>query len=398
MKIFICFSLLFSFCFSNPEKEYEIFNFNKTSMVVEIPIDNLNLSNSNFSTTRLTIDTMSFYTKLFQEYINDINNIDLGQLKAISSINTYRSFRGAEIEGNFTKYKSSFPFVIFTEFNFNEKRYIQNLQNNSCGSLGLARVYSPDVLVGEKYFFGVGEKYSFINYLFRENAYPKRIFSVYKDNFIIGKSFIDTNNNSVIGTKCFCQDNLEYSYTFFFWNCEVSKVEVLGKQMTISQTLIIDSLLKGVIFPYKVLYEMISPISKLTNDKCKVEDRIKCDKNVDISIFGSMTITFVTNYTIELNLTNFFFFDENKNSYDSYIEFSQYSEAITIGKWIFEKYYVEFNKDENYLALASLDKVKIELKSLNSNNRIIIQILIFVNIGLMVLCLLYYMSIFKYFD
>ena len=85
MKIFICFSLLFSFCFSNPEKEYEIFNFNRTSMVVEIPIDNLNLSNSNFSTTRLTIDTMSFYTKLFQEYINDINNIDLGQLKAISS-------------------------------------------------------------------------------------------------------------------------------------------------------------------------------------------------------------------------------------------------------------------------------------------------------------------------
>ena len=80
------------------------------------------------------------------------------------------------------------------------------------------------------------------------------------------------------------------------------------------------------------------------------------------------------------------------------MEFSQYSEAITIGKWIFEKYYVEFNKDENYLALASLDKVKIELKSLNSNNRIIIQILIFVNIGLMVLCLLYYMSIFKYFD
>lgn len=397
MRILLCLGLLISFCFSNPEEEYEILNFNTTSMVVEIPIDNLNLSQSNFSTTRLTIDTMSFFTKIFKEYINDIKNVDLRQLKNISSVNTYRSFRGVEFEGNFTKYKSSFPFVIFTEFSFNEKRYFQGLQNNSCGSLGLARAYSPDILVAEKYFFGVEEKYSFINYLFRENIYTKRIFSVYKNNFIIGKSFIDTNNNSVVGTKCICKNDLEYSYTLFFWNCEVSKVTMLGKEIVTPQTLVIDSLLQGVIFPYKVLYEIITLVTKLTNEQCKVEERIKCDKNADISVFGNMKITFVTNYTIELNLTNFFYLDESKKSYDSYIEFSQYTEAIKIGKRIFEKYYVEFNQDENYLALASLDKVKIELKKINSNNTAIIQVLIFVNIALMVICLLNYINIFKYF-
>lgn len=375
---------------------YLIYPLNRTSMSVKIPVEGLNISGSNLTETSFTIDTMSFYSFIYVDYIMNKDALHFDELKQINSINSYRSFSGYLYKLNFPNYKNDFPFVIFKDYYFNEKRYIQHTENTSCGFFGLARNYSEDILIDEKYFFGVKNEYSIMNYLIGEKAINKNIFAIYKDNFIIGKSFANDEKYSKFISKCHCSNDLERSYKYFFWNCETTQITFMKKVFaTFSyNSIIIDTILEGIIFPRTILYEIIETLQTVTVGKCEIDTRIICRKDVDINMFGKMQLELTNNFTINIDLPSLFYYDKNDDIYYSYIEFSDYSEGITIGKTLVNDYYVEFNEQENFVALGKLTELTIDLQS-NSNKSLQKSLLLLINV-LQIVTLIYLLFTYYY--
>ena len=375
---------------------YLIYPLNRTSMSVKITVEGLNISGSNLTETSFTIDTMSFYSFIYVDYIMNKDALHFDELKQINSINSYRSFSGYLYKLNFPNYKNDFPFVIFKDYYFNEKRYIQHTENTSCGFFGLARNYSEDILIDEKYFFGVKNEFSIMNYLIGEKAISKNIFAIYKDNFIIGKSFANDEKYSKFISKCQCSNDLERSYKYFFWNCETTQITFMKKVFaTFSyNSIIIDTILEGIIFPRTILYEIIEILQTITVGKCEIDTRIICRKDVDINMFGKMQLELTNNFTIDIDLPSLFYYDKNDDIFYSYIEFSDYSEGITIGKTLVNDYFVEFNEQENFVALGKLNELTIDLQS-NSNKSLQKSLLLLINV-LQIVTLIYLLFTYYY--
>lgn len=375
---------------------YLIYPLNRTSMSVKIPVEGLNLSESNLTETSFTIDTMSFYSFIYLDYVMNKNSLNVEELKQMNSINSYRSFSGYLYKLLFPNYKNDFPFVIFKDYYFNEKRYIQHTENTSCGFFGLARNYTEDVLIDEKYFFGVKNEYSIMNYLIGEKAINKNIFAIYKDNFIIGKSFSNDEKYSNFISKCQCSNELERSYKYFFWNCEMTQITFMKQVIATSSynSIIIDTILEGIIFPRTVLYEIIETLQTITVGKCEIDVRIICRKDVDLNIFGKMQLQLTNYFTIEIDLPSLFYYNQNDNIYYSYIEFSDYSEGITIGRTLFNHYFVEFNAQDNFVALGKLTELNINLQS-NTNESLQKSLLLIINV-LQIVTLIYLLFTYYY--
>ena len=114
--------------------------------------------NDNKTSTKLTIDLMSFYTMIFEEYISDTGK----HMKPIKCLFSYRTFEGDENYLYFTNFKnnSGYFYHVMLKLMTTKLNYLQITPNNTNGILGLARNYTEDVLVSEAFFFGVGKTFS----------------------------------------------------------------------------------------------------------------------------------------------------------------------------------------------------------------------------------------------
>ena len=242
---------------------------------------------------------------------------------------------------------------MFTQkINFNEEHYIKLSQNNFKGILGLTKNYNKDVHVINKLNFGVGSKYSFMNHLISNNIINQNVFSIYKDKFIIGKSFASNKLNT-----CQCSNDLENSYKYFFWNCKVNRISMINLSFEIQShsTLIIDSTLIGIIFPQAMLLTIMPQISYLSKGNCENSPRLFCREERNLEIFGDLILEMEGVFEIVISLRDMFYYNEKTSRYDSYIVISDISEGITLGKSVFAKYFVEFTNEENYIGFAELE-------------------------------------------
>ena len=159
-------------------------------------------------------------------------------------------------------------------------------------------------------------------------------------------------------------------------------------------SIIIDTILEGIIFPRTVLYEIIETLQTITVGKCEIDVRIICRKDVDLNIFGKMQLQLTNYFTIEIDLPSLFYYNQNDNIYYSYIEFSDYSEGITIGRTLFNHYFVEFNAQDNFVALGKLTELNINLQS-NTNESLQKSLLLIINV-LQIVTLIYLLFTYYY--
>lgn len=383
MKINIIIYLIFPFilkkCLSSildkKNKDYIVLSFNNSDFTTFVSI------NDNKTSTKLTIDLMSFHTMIFEEYISDTGK----HMKPIKCLFSYRTFEGDENYLYFTNFKnnSGYFYHVMLKLMTTKLNYLQITPNNTNGILGLARNYTEDVLVSEAFFFGVGKTYSFMDYLLNNNMLHHNIFSIYKDKMILGKPPISSNSIPLIKT-CKPLNDLDVTYEQFFWNCGINTLNIFGYNYECSfwDSFVIDTLLIGISLPehYK---KFINPyIQEKSNEKCKIENsHISCDINYKIESLGNFEIIVNQNIRLTFEAKTLFYKNKDQNKYYSYIEFSQFNYVVIVGgKFLIDKYFLTFNNDENYIGFGLLNKVQLDLDSYPLFILIVINIiLIFFN-------------------
>ena len=330
-------------------KEIIIFNLQKNEM--KINDINIYYKGKIHKKVNLIIDTMSFYTILKKKNIN------------------------SEI------YKES-PISIFTMFNLRNKNIYLDLNKiNFDGIIGLALNYSSDVAVQDTFFFGEDKEYSIMNYIYEKKYINKNIFSINDNYFILGKLNLSHNIN-----YCYCDDKLEFSYKYFFWNCWSKGIKIENRYFNINNVLILDSLIKGLIFPEKILLKLIDVINDYTKDKiCYLfQNEFYCLLSLNLN--SNLSIELKENFNLNFKMKDLFYNYEINNTkiLKSIISSSKDSSTIIIGKLIYDYYFVEFDSENkkigfsNFINLNNISKhFFYNNKTIIFNNKIIIIIILF---------------------
>ena len=102
-----------------------------------------------------------------------------------------------------------------------------------------------------------------------------------------------------------------------------------------------------------MLLTIMPQISYLSKGNCENSPRLFCREERNLEIFGDLILEMEGGFEIVISLRDMFYYNEKTSRYDSYIEISDMSEGITLGKSVFAKYFVEFNNEENYKIVLS---------------------------------------------
>ncbi len=361
-------------------KEIIIFNLQKNEM--KINDINIYYKGKIHKKVNLIIDTMSFYTILKKENINS----EIYKESNITYVaNSYRSFSGRNSYISFIKSKKEkklFPISIFTMFNLRNKNIYLDLNKiNFDGIIGLALNYSSDVAVQDTFFFGEDKEYSIMNYIYEKKYINKNIFNINDNYFILGKLNLSHNIN-----YCYCDDKLEFSYKYFFWNCWSKGIKIENRYFNINNVLILDSLIKGLIFPEKILLKLIEVINDYTKDKiCYLfQNEFYCLLSLNLN--SNLSIELKENFNLNFKMKDLFYNYEINNTkiLKSIISSSKDSSTIIIGKLIYDYYFVEFDSENkkigfsNFINLNNISKhFFYNNKTIIFNNKIIIIIILF---------------------
>lgn len=347
-----------SYVLDKKNKDYIILPFNQSDFTTLVSI------NDNKTSTKLTIDLMSFHTMIFEEYISDTGK----HMKPIQCLYSYRTFEGDENYLYFTNFKHNseyFFHVILTSMT-TKLNYLQITPSNTNGILGLARNYTEEVLVKDAFFFGAGKSYSFMNYLLRNNMLNHNIFSLYKSKIILGKPPVSSSSISFIKT-CKPLNNLDETYEQFFWNCGLSALNILGYnyECTLWDSFAIDTLLLVISLPEHYKKFMDPYIQEKSKGKCKIENsHISCDIDYKIDSFDNFEIKVNNNLKLKFEAKALFYKNNEQNKYYSYIEFTQFSCVVVVGgKFLIDKYFLTFNNDENYIGFGFLNEIQLDINS-----------------------------------
>ena len=361
-------------------KEIVIFNLDKKKMLIK---DIKILYNGiYYKKINLILDTMSFITKL---KINKLNFEIYNESEIIYSANSYRSFSGRKSFITFinNNIKNKFPISIFSMFHLREKKFYLNLNEiNYDGFIGLALNYSNDIAVQETFFFGYDKEYSIMNYLKENNIINKNIFSINDNYFILGK--LNLSNDIYY---CNCDDKLEFSYKYFFWNCWSKGIKIENEFLEVNNVFIFDSLVIGIIFPETILLKIIELINNYLGEKiCFFEKELLCLSNFVFQKISNLSIQLKEGFDISFKLKDLFYYSLRNNNgiYKSIISSSKESSTIIIGKIIFDYYFIEFDEENkkigfsNFLNLNNLsEKYFYEGYNLFINKKIILFIILF---------------------
>ena len=350
MKIKLLFSFIIIIYISTIlSKEIIIFNLQKNEM--KINDINIYYKGKIHKKVNLIIDTMSFYTILKKENINS----EIYKESNVTYVaNSYRSFSGRNSYISFIKSnneKKLFPISIFTMFNLRNKNIYLDLNKiNFDGIIGLALNYSSDVAVQDTFFFGEDKEYSIMNYIYEKIFINKNIFSINDDYFILGKLNLSNNIN-----YCYCDDQLEFSYKYFFWNCWSKGIKFDNRSFSINNVFILDSLSKGIIFPENILLKLIKVINDYINEKiCYLfENEFYCLLNLNLST--NLSIELKDNFNLNFKMKDLFYNYEINNTkvLKSIISSSKDSSTIIIGKLIYDYYFVEFDLENKKIGFSN---------------------------------------------
>ena len=381
MKIkFIFYFIIISFKNTILSKDIIIFNLIKNEMKIN-DID-IYYEGKNYKKVNFILDTMSFYTILKKD---NLNTKIYKESKITYVANSYRSFSGRNSYISFIKSnneKKLFPISIFTMFNLRKKNIYLNLNKiNFDGIFGLALNYSSDIAVEDTYFFGEDKKYSIMNYIYEKKFINKNIFSINDNYFILGKLNLSNNIN-----YCYCDDKLEFSYKYFFWNCWIKGIKIENKNFSINNVFVLDSLVKGIIFPEKILLKLIDIINDYLNNKlCYLfETEFYC--LLDLNLNTNLSIELKENFNLNFKMKDLFYNYEINNTkiLKSIISSSKDSSTIIIGKLIYDYYFVEFDSENKKIGFSNFININnvskhffYNNKSILFNNKIIIIIMIF---------------------
>ena len=372
--------IIISYIITIASKEIIIFNLEKNEMKINDII--IYFKGKIYKKVNLILDTMSFYTLLKKD---NFNSEIYEESKTTYVANSYRSFSGRNSYISFIKSnneKKLFPISIFTMFNLRNKNIYLDLNKiNYDGIIGLALNYSSDIAIQDTFFFGEDKEYSIMNYIYENKFINKNVFSINDNYFILGKLNLSNNIN-----YCYCDDKLQFSYKYFFWNCWSKGIKFDNRSFSINNVFILDSLTKGIIFPEKILLKLIEVINDYINEKiCYLfENEFYCLLNLNLST--NLSIELKDNFNLNFKMKDLFYNYEINNTkvLKSIISSSKDSSTIIIGKLIYDYYFVEFDSENkkigfsNFININNLSKILFyKNKKIVLNNKIIIIIIIF---------------------
>lgn len=341
----------------NQTNNYIILPFNQSDCTTLISINN------NKTATKLTLDTMSFYTMIYKQYINNAGRY----FKEIKSYYSYRYFEGYENYLYFSGEDNSYSFShVLLESMANKPNNLKIYPNTTNGVLGLGRKYSYNVMVLESFYFGVSPSYSFMHYVKRANRISENVFSIYKDKFILGKPPINEDSLPHIH-KCVPENFLDVVYEHFFWNCPIDKMDFFGykKEDMFWNYVVIDTLLLGISLPNSFSKQIEPALSNKSNNHCMIKEKIvTCDKTFNIELLEDIHFVLKNNIDLVFKAKQLFYYNTVDDNYSSYIQFTESTQVISIGGLLlFNQYFVTFNNEKGYIGIGELDLVNLNLKN-----------------------------------
>lgn len=375
ITIAICFSL--NERIDKGNKDYIVLPFNQSDFTTLISV------NDNKTDLKLTIDTMSFYTMIFEPYIEYTGRY----YKDVKCFTSYRLFIGLEnylYLSNHKEISGYFSHVLLQEFT-NKPNYFEINSNTTNGILGLARNYTSDVVVADSYFFGVSASFSIMNYLISNHLLNVSMFSIYKNKLILGNVPIAKEDRTNVKI-CNPINFLDETFELFFWNCETNFINIFGvsEESRFGEYFIIDTLLKGINLPLRLKEKVGEYLNKVTNNKCSVRGTIICNSAVDLDIIGNVSITLKGNITITISAHELFY--KSNDSYHSLVTFSEYNHMYIFGgQLLANKYFLMFNNQDNYIGFADINLIHLNLS--NQSAAIVIKLNILIIIVNMIMLL-----------
>ena len=352
----------------NITKKYIFFDLENNKELLIIKDIFIKQYNKNFN---FLIDTMGFISGIFlsKELRYDFMVGDI-----CSPMNSYRTFEGHISDLNFNinynhkKFYNNFPIAIFKVYN-RIKFYEKNIKFN--GVMGLALNFTEEVLLDERYFFGESNKYSIMNYFKNElNIIDKNQFSIYQNKFILGEIDINLKMN-----YCNCGKNIDNSFIYFFWNCNIKSIVLNDKYLNnyykdIKISILFDSLLKDNILSTNtkianILLNQIKDELNTNKNICNItKSYIYCmndyyneifNMNLKIRLENEIYIEIPFNLNIKNKTEKYFYLNIDVNDFN--IDKNQ--NIIKIGNEIFKSYFVTFDAENKRIGLKKLENIKL---------------------------------------
>jgi hypothetical protein len=244
--------------------------------------------------------------------------------------------------------------------------------------MGLALNFTEEVLLDERYFFGESNKYSIMNYFKNElNIIDKNQFSIYQNKFILGEIDINLRMN-----YCNCGKNIDNSFIYFFWNCNIKSIVLNDKYLNnyykdIKISILFDSLLKENILSTNtkianILLNQIKDELNTIKNICNIEKSyIFCMNDYYNDILNMNLKIILENETyieIPFNLKNktekYFYLNIEVNDFN--IDKNQ--NIIKIGNEIFKSYFVTFDVENKRIGFKKFENMKISFLLLDDKN------------------------------